>query len=101
MTALEAALAVLRREIGQGNIAAASYDDAFTHLKLTFPTGSPLVDFMKYLYDVRTTIVHPASKHGLHWSPPMYADDCYEAIEWLIIFYRYLLLGEILEEDSP
>ena len=97
---LEAALSLLRRQIGDGEGDATSYDDAFEYLRARFPTGSRLVAFMKDLYEVRTMIVHPTTKHGTHWSPPMFADDCYEAIEWLVVFYRYLLLGELPEEAA-
>ena len=61
---------------------------------------NPLVSWLRELYDLRTIAIHPSSKFGEYWTPPMDADHCLEAIDWLIPIYRHILLQEIPDEDA-
>ena len=74
---------------------AASFKDVFDHIRERFPTGDPLAEYLEELYDTRIIVVHPGSRFGEYWAPPMAADDCYEAMDIAIYLYRYILLDEV------
>jgi hypothetical protein len=97
---LEAALQMIRQHLERESGTTASYDDVYGYLERTFPTGVPLVRFLREIHEIRNVIVHPSNRFGEFWAPPMLADDCYEAIEWLVPLYRHVLLGEVFDPDA-
>lgn len=97
---LEAALTIVRQHLEFIRGHQASFDDAYDHLRLTFPTGEPLAEWLRELYDLRVIAVHPSSRFGEFWSPPMTVEHCFEAIGWLIPLYRYVLLSEVPVESA-
>jgi hypothetical protein len=99
-TSIEAALTIIRQHLEGTTGRDASFDDAYEYLRVRFPTGEPLVCWLRELYDLRTIAVHPSSRFGEYWTPPMNADHCLEAIDWLIPIYRHILLQEIPDKDA-
>jgi len=89
----EAALELLRRKLSAGK--RWSLDDVLEHIAQTFPSGEPFAEVLRTDWDVRVMMAHPVSKHGEHWSPPVEADECFEALHTLTYLYRYLLLDEV------
>ncbi len=93
----EAALELLRRKLSAATGTRWKYDDVLAHIARTFPTGEPFVDVLRTDWDVRVMMAHPVSEHGEHWSPPVEADECFDALHTLTYLYRYLLFDEIWE----
>jgi hypothetical protein len=96
---LEAALSIIRQHLELQYARPASFHEAYEYIRATFPTGSFLADWLLELYDLRIIAMHPSSRFGEFWSPPMDADHCLEAIQWLVPIYRHILLGEFPRED--
>jgi hypothetical protein len=99
-TSIEAALSIIRQRLEPELGREAAFDDAYEYLRMNFPTGEPLVEWLRELYDLRTIAVHPSSRFGVYWTPPMDADHCLEAIDWLIPLYRNVILQEIPDRDA-
>lgn len=97
---LEAALCIIRQHLESKTKRPASFDDAYDYIRATFTGGATLVDWLLDLYDFRTITVHPSSRFGEFWNPPMEADHCLEAIDWLVSIYRHILIGEIPNADA-
>jgi len=93
----EAALELLRRKLSAAAGTRWKLDDLLAHIATTFPTGEPFVDVLRTDWDVRVMMAHPVSEHGEHWSPPVEAEECYDALHTLTYLYRYLLLDEVWE----
>jgi len=91
----EAALELLRRKLSTEARQRLKYEDVLYHIADTFPTGEPLAGVLESDWDARLAIAHPVSIHGEHWSPPVEAGECMEALHTLTYLYRYVLLGEI------
>ena len=99
-TSIEAALSIIRQRLEPELGREAAFDDGYEYLRMNFPTGEPLVEWLRELYDLRTIAVHPSSRFGVYWTPPMDADHCLEAIDWLIPLYRNVILQEIPDRDA-
>lgn len=97
---LEAALSIIRQHLEFTRAAPASFQEAYQYIRSTFPTGEALVDWLLELYDLRTIAMHPSSRFGEYWSPPMDADHCFELIQWLVPIYRHILLSELPMPDA-
>jgi hypothetical protein len=97
---LEAALTIIRQHLEFTRGRSASFDDAYDYLRVTFPTGQPLSEWLRELYDLRVIAVHPSSRFGEFWAPPMDVEHCFETIDWLITLYRHILLGEVPPADA-
>lgn len=93
--ALEAALECLRQDLENTTDSSASIKDVFQWIRETFPTGESFADVLEADYDNRITMVHPSSRFGEYWAPPVHADEAYELIDSLVHLYRYILLGEV------
>jgi hypothetical protein len=91
----EAALELLRRKFSAAAGTRWKLDDVLAHIGTTFPTGEPFVEVLRSDWDTRVMIAHPVSEHGEHWSPPVEAEECFEALHTLTYLYRYLLLDEV------
>ena len=96
---LAAALEMIRQHIESERGKDVAYDDVYGYVEDAFPGGA-LVDFLRDTYDLRTMLVHPSSRFGEYWAPPMQADDVFEIIEWLVPLYRHILTGEALEGNA-
>ena len=91
----EAALELLRRKLSAAAGQRLRYEDVLYHIADTFPTGEPFAGVLESDWDARLAIAHPVSIHGEHWSPPVEAGECMEALHSLTYLYRYLLLDEV------
>lgn len=91
---MEASLEILRQMLDVDN---ASFDDVFDHIRSEFPTGEPFAAELQNSHDARTAIVHPSSRFGEFWTPPVHREECVEMIHYLVYLYRYILLGEVWE----
>jgi hypothetical protein len=91
----EAALELLRRKLSSRGGARLSKEDVFEHIESTFPTGEPFVEVLHTDWEARIMITHPVSEYGEHWSPPVEAEECFDALTSLTYLYRYLLLDEV------
>jgi len=91
----EAALELLRRKHSQmfGNRLKAA--DVLAHIERVFPTGGTFVEVLGTDWEARVMITHPVSDYGEHWSPPVEAEECFDALTSLTYLYRYLLLDEV------
>lgn len=90
----EAALELLRRKLSATG-PRLKLDDVVEHIAATFPTGQPFATVLESDWGARLAIAHPVSKYGEHWSPPVEAEECWDALYTLTYLYRYLLLDEI------
>lgn len=97
---LEAALTMIRQHLEFTRGCSVSFDDTYEYLRVTFPHGEPLSEWLRELYDLRVIAVHPSSRFGEFWSPPMDVEHAMETIDWLVTIYRHILLGEIPEADA-
>jgi hypothetical protein len=93
--ALEAALEYIRGWLKETTSAPAKFKDVFSHIRLTFPTGEPFAGVLETDYEARVLMIHPASRFGEYWAPPVHAEECFELIYSLVHLYRYILLGEV------
>ena len=91
----EAALELLRRKLSAQSSKRLTKEDVFAHIEATFPTGQPLVEVLRSDWEVRVMMTHPVSDYGEHWSPPVEAEECWDALNNLIYLYRFLLLDEV------
>jgi hypothetical protein len=97
LTSREAALELLRRKLSTAGGERWKLDDVLVHIAETFPTGEPFAEVLQSDWAARVVIAHPVSEHGEHWSPPVEAEECWDALRTLTYLYRYLLLDEIWE----
>jgi hypothetical protein len=93
----EAALELLRRKLSAAAGTRWKLDDVLVHIAKTFPTGEPFVEVLRSDWAVRVMMTHPVSEHGEHWTPPVEAEECMDALHTLTYLYRYLLLDEVWE----
>lgn len=91
---LEAALEYIRQWLDPDH---ASFDDVFDHIREVFPTGDPFATELELAHDARTVIVHPSSRFGEFWTPPVHREECLEMLHYLVYLYRYILLEEVWE----
>lgn len=94
MISREAVLELLRRKLSSERGRRLGRDDVLEHIRMTFSTGEPFVEVLESDWEVRIMIAHPVSEFGEHWSPPVDAEECYDALNTLTYLYRYYLLGE-------
>lgn len=95
MIALEAALELLRRRLSVDLGKTVSYAELFEDLEGASPDGWELVQGFREVYDTRILLVHPNSRFGPFWVPPIQADDCYGAVNMGTYVFRRILLGEV------
>jgi hypothetical protein len=95
MIALEAALELMRRQVSQQLGRIASYGEVFDDIEQTSVDGWELVHGLREVYDARILLVHPNSRFGPYWTPPLQADDCYGTVNMGTYMYRRILLGEL------
>ncbi len=91
----EVALELLRRRLSSRSRKRLKKEDVFSHIERTFPTGEPFVEVLRTAWEARVMMTHPMSDYGEHWSPPVHADKCFDALDSLTYLYRYLLLDEV------
>lgn len=79
----EAALELLRRKLSAATGKRLKLDDVLAHIAVTFATGEPFASVLQSDWEARLVIAHPVSVHGQHWSPPVEADECFDALPTL------------------
>jgi hypothetical protein len=96
-----AALEFLRLHIagssGTENVPFSAVSD---YLRATFPDGAGLAEYYEERHDERVITIHPASRFGEFWAPPLMVADVYHLQKSLFGLYRHILLGEIEAADS-
>ncbi|HEX6036524.1 hypothetical protein [Longimicrobium sp.] len=92
---LEAALECLRQDLENTTGSSASLKDVFQIIRETFPTGESFAEVLQTDYENRIMMIHPNSRFGEYWAPPVHADEAYELLDSLVHLYRYILLGEV------
>lgn len=93
----EAALELLRRKLQSSSGGRPKKDDILAHIRDAFPTGDAFVGVLETDWEARVAMVHPSSRVGETWSPPVFAEECYDALHSLTYLYRFLLLDEVWE----
>lgn len=91
----EAAFLMLKEHLEVMSGKRASLKDVTDHIREVFPTGQPFSDVLESDYEARLMFVHPVTDFGAYWCPPVFAEECYDAVKTLIHLYRYILLGEV------
>lgn len=91
----EAALELLRRKLSEASGGRLNKDDVFEHIRQVFPTGEPFVGVLQTDWEARVLMVHPVSKFGEYWSPPVTTEECFDALYSVIHLFRYLLIDEV------
>lgn len=90
----EAALELLRRKLSSREDQRANRDEVFDWIRREFPTGTPFVEVLQSDWEARVLMVHPVNKFGEFWTPPVFAEECFDAIHSLTYLYRFLLLDD-------
>lgn len=93
----EAALELLRRKLQNSAGGRPNKDDVLDHIRDAFPSGEAFVGVLETDWEARVAMVHPSSRVGETWSPPVFVEECYDALHSLTYLYRFLLLGEAWE----
>lgn len=65
------------------------------YLRTTFPEGDAIAEYFELRYEERIIAVHPSSRFGEFWAPPLMMSDIYHLRKSLIGLYRHILLGEV------
>ncbi len=92
---LGAAMEYIRLHLEQKEGAVQSFANVCDYFRTTFPFGDHFPDWLKWVYDLRVAAIHPSSRLGEMWIPPLDADDPYELEKWLVVIYRHIILSEI------
>ncbi|HEX5724388.1 MAG TPA: hypothetical protein VFX98_02925, partial [Longimicrobiaceae bacterium] len=90
----EAVLELLRRKLQRTHTGRVRKDDVINQIRREFPTGESFAGVLHTDWEARVIMVHPVSDFGEHWSPPVEAEECFDAVMTLTYLYRYLLLDE-------
>jgi hypothetical protein len=90
---LEAALELCRRDLSRAFGRDVPYVEVFEDLR-TGEEGDAFVSYLQELYDARILMIHPNSRFGPFWTPPVQVDDCFSCLDVSMHLYRRMLLGE-------
>lgn len=102
LLSLEAAFEYIRQVLAEERGAQTAFSDVYAYLREVFPEGEKLSEWFQELYENRIALVHPSSRVGEYYTAPtMFQIDCWDLLKWLVIIYRHILLGEVLEESVP
>jgi hypothetical protein len=75
------------------------FSEVYSRIAAEFPDGADVAACFKEMYENRIILVHPSSRFGESITAPMFQHDCWHLIKWLVLLYRYVLLGELPEEE--
>jgi hypothetical protein len=99
LLSLEAGLEYMRQCLRKGK-SEASFSDVYEVISNDFPGGEEIARWFRRMYDNRVILVHPSSRMGDYRTAPILQLDCRRLLEWLILLYRYILLGQVPEADG-
>lgn len=96
----EAVLELLRRKLEDKTKTRLKREDVLNDIRVSFPSGDSLIRVLETDWSARIVMVHPVSKYGEYWSPPVHRGECWDALHKLTYLYRYFLLDEVWEPDE-
>lgn len=67
--------------------------EVYEYLRESFPYGDEVVEYFEEMYDYRVLTIHPASRLGEYWTPPLMVGDVYHLRKSLMSLYRHILTG--------
>ena len=94
---MSAALDFIRKFLGAstGSEGTVPFDAVHSYFRRTFPHGDEVVEYFEARWEARIIAVHPASRYGEFWAPPLMVDDVYWLRKMMITLYRHIVLGEV------
>lgn len=97
---LEAALEIIRQSLEQEENEKRTLSDVLSYIEEAFGHGPTLRPFLEDLNELRVIAVHPSSRFGEYWTPPMEVDDVYDLMPELVSLYRHVLLDVLPPQDA-
>jgi len=71
-----------------------SHGSVIEYLTELYPKGFELTEYLEKVNAQRVIAIHPSSRFGDFWTPPLMADDLYFLCKHLSQLYRHILLEE-------